>query len=175
MRAWTDVAVLARTKNLQGGFVAQSAAGLPFLLSEGLEAAFVPPVLDAPRRAQVTARAAAPFAGAALTGYEIHTGRTAVNGAPFCTMADGTPEGCVEGNVFGTYLHGLFDSGELTEQLAAYLCRRRGIAPEQAAPLSMETYREQQFDRLADGVRRALDMDAVYAAMGLKNPKGASL
>ena len=55
MRAWTDVAVLARTKNLQGGFVAQSAAGLPFLLSEGLEAAFVPPVLDAPRRAQVTA------------------------------------------------------------------------------------------------------------------------
>ena len=27
----------------------------------------------------------------------------------------------------------------------------------------------------ADGVRRALDMDAVYAAMGLKNPKGASL
>ena len=127
------------------------------------------------RRAQVTARAAAPFAGAALTGYEIHTGRTAVNGAPFCTMADGTPEGCVEGNVFGTYLHGLFDSGELTEQLAAYLCRRRGIAPEQAALLSMETYREQQFDRLADGVRRALDMDAVYAAMGLKNPKGASL
>ena len=73
------------------------------------------------------------------------------------------------------YLHGLFDSGELTEQLAAYLCRRRGIAPEQAAPLSMETYREQQFDRLADGVRLALDMDAVYAAMGLKNPKGASL
>ena len=49
------------------------------------------------------------------------------------------------------------------------------IAPEQAAPLSMETYREQQFDRLADGVRLALDMDAVYAAMGLKNPKGASL
>ena len=127
------------------------------------------------RRAQVTARAAAPFAGAALTGYEIHTGRTAVNGTPFCTMADGTPEGCVEGNVFGTYLHGLFDSGELTEQLAVYLCRRRGIAPEQAAPLSMETYREQQFDRLADGVRRALDMDAVYAAMGLKNPKGESL
>ena len=29
--------------------------------------------------------AAAPFAGAALTGYEIHTGRTAVQGAPFCT------------------------------------------------------------------------------------------
>ena len=124
------------------------------------------------RRAQVTATAAAPFTGAALTGYEIHTGRTAVNGAPFCRYADGTPEGCVQNAVFGTYLHGLFDSGELTEQLAAYLCRRKGIAPETAAPLAMADYRTQQLDLLADGVRSALDMDAVYAAMGLHNPRG---
>lgn len=124
------------------------------------------------RRAQVTATAAAPFAGAALTGYEIHTGRTAVNGAPFCRYADGTPEGCVQNAVFGTYLHGLFDSGELTEQLAAYLCRRKGIAPDTAAPLAMADYRTQQLDLLADGVRSALDMDAVYAAMGLHNPRG---
>ena len=123
------------------------------------------------RRTQVSATAAAPFAGAALTGYEIHTGRTAVQGAPFCTLADGTPEGCVQDNVFGTYLHGLFDSGELTEKLAELLCRRKGIAPETAAPITMQAYREQQFDLLADGVRRALDMPAVYAAMGLTGPK----
>ena len=123
------------------------------------------------RRAQVTATAAAPFAGAALTGYEIHTGRTTVEGAPFCTLADGTPDGCVQGSVFGTYLHGLFDSGELTEKLAALLCRRKGLAPETAAPLTMQAYREQQFDLLADGVRRALDMSAIYAAMGLASPK----
>ncbi|MBD8953252.1 MAG: cobyric acid synthase [Subdoligranulum sp.] len=123
------------------------------------------------RRAQVTATAAAPFAGAALTGYEIHTGRTTVEGAPFCTLADGTPDGCVQGSVFGTYLHGLFDSGELTEKLTALLCRRKGLAPETAAPLTMQAYREQQFDLLADGVRRALDMSAIYAAMGLAAPK----
>ena len=123
------------------------------------------------RRAQVTATAAEPFAGAALTGYEIHTGRTTVEGAPFCTLADGTPDGCVQGSVFGTYLHGLFDSGELTEKLAALLCRRKGLAPETAAPLTMQAYREQQFDLLADGVRRALDMSAIYAAMGLAAPK----
>ena len=123
------------------------------------------------RRAQVTATAAAPFAGAALTGYEIHTGRTTVEGAPFCTLEDGTPDGCVQGSVFGTYLHGLFDSGELTEKLAALLCYRKGLAPETAAPLTMQTYREQQFDLLADGVRRALDMPAIYAAMGLAAPK----
>mgnify|MGYP000040195085 FL=1 len=95
-----------------------------------------------------------------------------MNGAPFCRYADGIPEGCVQNAVFGTYLHGLFDSGELTEQLAAYLCRRKGIAPETAAPLAMADYRTQQLDLLADGVRSALDMGAVYAAMGLHNPRG---
>ena len=83
------------------------------------------------RRTQVCATAAAgPFAGAALTGYEIHTGRTVAEGEPFDTLADGTPEGCVCGNVFGTYLHGLFDTGELTKKLTEFLCRRKGIRPE---------------------------------------------
>ena len=126
-------------------------------------------------RAQVTATAAAPFAGASLTGYEIHTGRTAVQGIPFCTQADGTPEGCVQSAVFGTYLHGLFDSGELTEKLAAYLCKQKGLRPEAAAPISMERYRAQQFDLLADSVRTALDLPAVYAAMGLPTSKEGSL
>ena len=116
--------------------------------------------------------AAAPFTGAALTGYEIHAGRTEVRGSAFCTLADGTPEGCVQGNVFGTYLHGLFDPGELTEKLTAFLCRKKGIDPAGADLIPMEQYRQQQFDLLADGVRAALDLPAVYAAMGLAGPKG---
>ncbi len=95
-----------------------------------------------------------PFAGAALTGYEIHTGRTEVEGLPFCTQADGTPEGCVQDRVFGTYLHGLFDTGELTEKLVAALCARKGIAPDTTALMPMEQYRQQQFDLLAEGVRK---------------------
>lgn len=53
MREWADIAVLAKAKNLQGGFVVRATAGLPFLLEEGMEVVFVPPVLDAPRRAIV--------------------------------------------------------------------------------------------------------------------------
>ncbi len=49
MRAWIDVAELAHIKNLNGGLVARCAAGLPFLLQEGMKLALVPPVLDAPR------------------------------------------------------------------------------------------------------------------------------
>ena len=32
----------------------------------------------------------------------------------------------------------------------------------------MAEYRQAQFDLLADGVRKALDMGAVYRAMGMK-------
>ncbi len=50
MRNWSDIAVLAKTRNLDGGFVVKATTGLPFLLSVGNEVAFVPPVLDMPRR-----------------------------------------------------------------------------------------------------------------------------
>lgn len=123
------------------------------------------------RQTHATAEAI-PFAGAKLTGYEIHAGRTTVQGSPFCILADGTPEGCVQANVFGTYLHGLFDTGELTEKLTEFLCKKKGISPADAPLLSMEQYRQQQFDLLADGVRAALDMDAVYAAMGMDRKGG---
>ena len=73
----------------------------------------------------------------------------------------------MQDRIFGTYLHGLFDTGELTEKLVAALCARKGIAPDTAALMPMEQYRQQQFDLLAEGVRKALDMDALYAAMGL--------
>ena len=78
----------------------------------------------------------------------------------------------MQDNVFGTYLHGLFDTGELTEKLVEILCRRKGLDPAGAEVIPMEQYRQQQFDRLADGVRTALDLPAVYAAMGLSGPKG---
>lgn len=108
---------------------------------------------------------ASPFAGAKLDGYEIHTGKTTVDGAPFCILQNGQPDGCVSGNVYGTYLHGLFDTGSLTAKLAQFLCRCKGIDCEQAAPVSHHDYQQQQFDLLADGMRRALDMRAIYAMM----------
>lgn len=141
-------------------------SGRPMALS-GLGLLPTRTVFDAQKR-RMQVRAAAQgelFGGARLTGYEIHNGRTAVGGAPFCVLEDGTPEGCVNRNVFGTYLHGLFDSGELTGALVRMLCARKGISPTQTQMMSMADYRQQQFDLLADGVRQALDMGAVYRAI----------
>ncbi len=106
-----------------------------------------------------------PLAGALLDGYEIHMGRTDVAGRPFCRLQDGTPEGCCQGLVCGTYLHGLFDSGELTVKLADWLCARKGVAPQQAMAVRHTAFQQRQFDALADGVRAALDLQAVYRLM----------
>ena len=53
MRTWKDVATLVKPKNASGRFVARAAAGLPFLLEEGVEVAFVPPQTDLPRHGNV--------------------------------------------------------------------------------------------------------------------------
>ena len=118
------------------------------------------------RRTQTAATVLAEsLAGAELEGYEIHMGRTEVSGEPFCTLADGRRDGCVQGSVWGTYLHGLFDSGQLTGKLAALLCARKGLRPETGAAVSHAVYQQQQFDLLSDGVRRALDMGEIYRIM----------
>ena len=102
-----------------------------------------------------------PLEQAALDGYEIHMGMTEVRGEPFCLLENGREDGCRSGNVFGTYLHGLFDSGELTEKLADWLCGRKGIQAGHAAPESWRQHKEHQYDILAEGLRKALDMAAV--------------
>ena len=108
---------------------------------------------------------AGPLAGAGLDGYEIHMGTTQVRGAPFCRLENGREDGCAQGNVWGTYLHGLFDSGELTQKLAELLCARKGLAVEAAQAVSHAAYQQGQLDLLAQGVREALDMDKIYGVM----------
>ena len=102
-----------------------------------------------------------PFDGAALDGYEIHMGVTDARGPAFCVLDGARPDGCRRGNVMGTYLHGLFDSGEAVDKLRAWLYARKGVAPGDTKPESREQYRERQYDLLAEGVRGALDMDAL--------------
>lgn len=53
MSRWQRIAFLANTKTLDGRLVARALTTLPFLLREGMEVYFVPPALDAPRKAVV--------------------------------------------------------------------------------------------------------------------------
>ena len=74
--------------------------------------------------------------------------------------------------MFGTYLHGLFDSGEVTEKLAAWLCERKGLSYTGKKRISRKEYEDREYDKLANSVRAALDMDAVYDIVFRRQQRG---
>ena len=106
--------------------------------------------------------------GLDVFGYEIHHGRTDPGPEqPILKRGDGEIIGVssADGRVWGTYLHGVFDADEFRRWFIDGLRRRQGLAPlgEVVATYDLEP----AFDRLADVVRAALDMDAVYRLIGL--------
>ncbi len=71
-------------------------------------------------------------------------------------------DGCTAGTVCGTYVHGIFDVGDLAWRLAESAAEKKGLRLTEGASLSRETFRERQYDLLAAAVRQNLDMEAVY-------------
>jgi adenosylcobyric acid synthase len=107
--------------------------------------------------------------GQKIEGYEIHMGHSHGGQPAFRLLARGdqpvdASDGAVDesGQVFGTYLHGLFDNPNLRQ---AWL---RSLGWDAAfSGLSMAQVREREYDRLAQQVRESLDMNRVYQIVGL--------
>jgi len=108
-----------------------------------------------------------PLAGTAFSGYEIHMGRTTSALPPFAALrssAGDKTDGLFAGNVFGTYVHGIFDRAEFSRQFVNCILRKKGLT-ESTGSVDWEVYKEQQYDALADAVRGALDMDYIYSLL----------
>ena len=105
------------------------------------------------------------FAGREVQGYEIHMGRTEKTGDGQETiyLEDGRLDGLSnpEGTVFGTYLHGIFDYGDLAAMTVSRLMRRKGIDPKNWH-FDPEEHKRREYDKLADLVRNSLDMKRIY-------------
>jgi len=103
--------------------------------------------------------------GKEVLGYEIHMGKTYNLGRCRETvrLEDGRTDGlCNEtGTVFGTYLHGIFDSGDMASLVASRLMLKKGIDPT-GWHFDPEAHKRQEYDKLADLVRSSLDMDRIY-------------
>jgi adenosylcobyric acid synthase len=96
---------------------------------------------------------------ARVRGYEIHMGRThgPALKRPAVLLDDGTPDGAisVDGQIMGTYLHGLFEE---TSACAALL-RWAGLT--QPTQIDHAARREQALDRLADTIEAECDLDSL--------------
>ena len=90
--------------------------------------------------------------GLSYAGYEIHMGRS----------TEALPPVIGQGNVYGSYIHGIFDAPGVADALLTALAEKKGIDPKALGSFDREAYRQQQYDRLADAVRGGLNMELVY-------------
>ena len=95
------------------------------------------------------------LSGMKYTGYEIHMGRSQQQLAPLVN----------QGNVYGSYIHGIFDGAGIAQAIIRDLAARKGIDPGTLTVFDPERYKQEQYDKLADAVRGGLDMDFVYKVL----------
>lgn len=103
-----------------------------------------------------------------IDGYEIHAGKSVGRAHPFATITakEGKPvqetDGdVVEDHVFGTYIHGIFDSSEFRTWLLNRIRRTKSLAEKDGEDLNQQ--REAELQKLARIVRENLDMTFIYS------------
>lgn len=95
------------------------------------------------------------------TGYEIHMGQT---GEALADKAEASEPETIRGNgnVYGTYVHGIFDKGNIAETVIRALAEKKGFLESQVSFEDYQAFKEKQYDKLADTLREYLDMNAIY-------------
>ncbi len=100
-----------------------------------------------------------------VSGYEIHAGVTSGQAlaSPAVRLDDGRHDGArsVDGQILGTYLHGLFE----TPAACSALLRWAGLADVQE--VDYHALRERDIERLADLVEQHLDTDLLRSLCGV--------
>lgn len=105
------------------------------------------------------------LSGCDYKGYEIHMGRTFF-------VADGKKQDVKdvvvssgEKNVYGSYVHGLFDLGNTAARMVQSLAKKKGIRIEDGSYEDYQSFKEKQYDGLADALREHLTMEAIYGML----------
>jgi len=76
-------------------------------------------------------------------------------------------EGAVSesGNVYGTYLHGIFENDNFRRAFLGYLRKKKGLPEKENAGFAAEM--EKQYEKLADCLEENLDIDAILDLINL--------
>lgn len=105
------------------------------------------------------------ISGQRVEGYEIHMGQSTgrENAVEFVKLDDGSTAGYTdtENCVCGTYLHGIFDSGNTAEMLVKAVLNKKGISA-QTVGFDTAAYKEKQYDKLEMLLRENIDIDKIY-------------
>ena len=99
-----------------------------------------------------------------IDGYEIHMGKT----FPIYGDKDPGEDGSLlyaDGNVCGSFVHGLFDTRQMQQAMIRTLLKRKGLEDIPMRYIDDSEYKQQQYDILADTLREYLDMERIYRIM----------
>lgn len=124
------------------------------------------------------------LSGMQLKGYEIHMGISVTGQGcrPLCSLADAAEGSQREdglsgtfisgdkssgGEIYGTYVHGIFDEGAIASVTVKGLADNKGLSLENGLAVEYGAFKETQYDKLADTLQRHLDMDGIYRVMGI--------
>lgn len=95
-------------------------------------------------------------------GYEIHMGQTectSLETNPVCVTNEGKTDGCmINANCWGTYMHGIMDNTQVINHLLEDLGA-------QNTNFNYKGFKNENFDRLADHLRKHMDMDYIYESL----------
>ena len=116
------------------------------------------------------------LSGLEFSGYEIHMGKTTVSTGehqtPLVQLADGRTDGVQrmekgseEPGVYGSYVHGIFDDGDIAVRIVQALADKKRVSWKPEAGGDYHAFKEQQYDKLAQGLREHLDMEYVYSIL----------
>lgn len=113
--------------------------------------------------------------GMKVEGYEIHMGRSVVGkesrslNKMIKRMNENIDEleGAInlQGNVVGSYIHGIFDNISFTRGLLNNIRKTRGLDEIQSEVTSFKEFKEKEYDKLANIVRSNIDMDRIYSIL----------
>ena len=107
-----------------------------------------------------------------IKGYEIHCGRSinetgAINILEKLSEVVNYKEGSINSkdNVFGTYIHGIFDSMDFTRKLLDNIRSIKGLDDIGREYTSYEDFKENEYQKLASHVRDHVDIKEIYKIM----------
>ena len=100
--------------------------------------------------------------GCEYEGYEIHMGQSVrTDGeAAFCAFMSGE-----RADVYGTYIHGIFDKGKTASVLMEALAAKKGMTLNGKILKDYKQLKEEQYEKLADTLSQHLKMEDIYGML----------